>query len=202
MPILIETTIQQYTNAIISGEIPTPKGSCPRCFVQPKAFTLHECRRRSFRFIVGNFVKVIMSLIPRWKCSACGQTFTLYPPFALPHKRYVLVDIERLSRKYIEAEQHTYRTTVTHEGAPIGYQEENGRNVDHFLDPSTPWRWIQWLGNTNRKADQLVDRTGYKARRRPARGSPIFASDKHRRSHRQRFLQTAEVVLHVPKEFQ
>lgn len=149
MPIPIETAIQQHTDIIISGKISSPEGCCPRCFTQPKFFKLHECRKRYFRYTVGCFVKVILTLLARWRCSECGKTFTVYPSFALPHKRYVLVDIQRLSNKYLEDEQQTFNTAVTYNGSSIGYEEKDGENVDHFLAPSTLWRWIQGLRTTN-----------------------------------------------------
>lgn len=89
----------------------------------------------------------------RWKCLECGKTFTAYPPFASPYKRYALDDILRLSSKYIQDEQQTYYTVVTHEGSSIGYEEENKKNVDHFLAPSTLWRWIRWSGTTQVSID-------------------------------------------------
>jgi len=137
-------SIQQHLDDIISGEIPEPKECCPRCFSKPGTFKLHECRKRAFRYIAGNFVKVLITLLARWKCLDCGKTFTIYPPFAAPHKRYTMTDILSLRNKLIQDEQQTCYTAVTHEGSPIGYQEENEKNVDHFLAPSTLWRWIKW----------------------------------------------------------
>ena len=150
MPIPIEISIRQHTDAIISGKIPKPEKCCPRCFSKPEAFKLHECRKRAFRYIAGNFVKVLITLLARWKCAECGKTFTFYPPFAAPHKRYTINDILNLRNKYIEDEQQTFYTAVTHEGSPIGYREENEKNVDHFLSPSTLYRWIIWSANTKK----------------------------------------------------
>jgi hypothetical protein len=161
MPMPIQKVIQQYTDSIISGRVPGPLGSCPICFTHPRTFRLHECRKRSFRYIVGNMVRDIITLLPRWKCSECGKTFTVYPSFAVPHKQYVWTDIRRLTRRYIEDESKTYCATVTHLDAPIGYQEEDDKNVDRFLDPSTVWRWISWLGNV--KLSRLVGSTLNKA---------------------------------------
>ena len=148
MPIPVEISIQQHLDDIISGEIPEPKECCPRCFSKPGTFKLHECRKRAFRYIAGNFVKILITLLARWKCLECGKTFTIYPPFAAPHKRYTIIDILSLRNKLIKDEQQTCYTAVTHEGSPIGYQEENEKNVDHFLAPSTVWRWIHWSGDT------------------------------------------------------
>ena len=147
MPIPVEISIQQHLDDIISGKIPKPKECCPRCFSNPGTFKLHECRKRAFRCIAGNFVKVLITLLARWKCSECGKTFTFYPSFAVPHKRYTKNDILNLSSKYIEDKKQTCYTAVTHAGSPIGYQEENEKYVDHFLAPSTLWRWIKWSGD-------------------------------------------------------
>jgi hypothetical protein len=200
MPMSIQKVIQQYTDSIISGRIPGPQGSCPICLTHPRVFKLHECRKRSFRYIVGNMVKDIITLLPRWKCTECGKTFTVYPSFAIPHKRYVWTDIRRLTRRYIEDESQTYCTTVTHQDAPIGYQEEDNKNVDRFLDPSTVWRWISWLGNvkvfriagpTINKADNAQHGPrGYEALSIP---SPKYRSP-HRRAILYRVKSTSRIT--------
>lgn len=201
MKIPIQATIRQHTDAIISGYIAGPKGCCPRCFKKPKTFKLHECRRRSFRYIVGNFVKVIMTLLPRWKCSTCGKTFTIYPSFALPHKRYVLDDIKRLSKKYLENEQQTYCMAVTHGGSPIGYEEDD-KNVDHFLAPSTPWRWIRWLGNIRSFEIQFPSSRDRKDQQNSIfYETPPIASKKYRNSRRLMIIQRVSAVLHAGQEF-
>ena len=77
MPIPVEISIQQHSDDIISGKIPEPEECCPRCFSKPATFKLHECRKRAFRYIAGHFVKVLITLLARWKCSDCGKTFTI-----------------------------------------------------------------------------------------------------------------------------
>ena len=59
MPIPIEVSIQQHLDDIIFGKIPEPKECCPRCFSTPATFKLHECRKRAFRYIAGNLVRVL-----------------------------------------------------------------------------------------------------------------------------------------------
>jgi len=144
MSIPIGEIINQYTQAIISGDIPTPQ-VCPCCFNRPETFKLHECRKRYFHYIIENSVKVTMSLLPRWKCPDCKKTFTDYPPFASPYKRYVLFDIKRLSKIYIENNCKSYRSIVNYNGFPIGYHEKNYEYVDRFLAPTTPFRWRHWI---------------------------------------------------------
>lgn len=132
MRIPIEIAIQQHTDAIISGKISSPEGCRPRCFTQPNSFKLHECRKRYFRYTIGCFVEVILTLLARWRCSECGKTFTAYPSFASPHKRYILDDIQRLGNKRLENERQTFNTAVTYNGSSIGYDEKDGKNVDPY----------------------------------------------------------------------
>jgi hypothetical protein len=146
MSIQTEAAIRRHTDAVISGKISVTQKSCPRCLNKQK-FRLHECRRRFFRYIVGSSVKVILTLLPRWKCEVCQKTFTAYPPFAVPHKRFVLSDIEEFCQRYIKDRQETYCSTVSSQGSPIGYDEGTNNAVDHFLAPSTVCRWIGWLGH-------------------------------------------------------
>lgn len=148
MPIQVEISIQRHTDSITSGNIPKPKECCPRCFSKPKKFKLHECRKRTFRYITGNLVKVLITFLPRWKCAKCGKTYTSYPAFAAPNKRYTINDITNFRNKLIENDNQTIYTAATCKGLPIGYQEENEKNVDHFLAPSTVWRWMHWSGDT------------------------------------------------------
>lgn len=144
MPIQVEISIQQHTESIISGDIPKPQKCCPGCFSKPEIFKLHECRKRAFRCVAGNFVKVLITFLPRWKCTNCGKTFTSYPAFAVPYKRYTINDILNFKNILIENDQQSLNKAVTHKGSPIGYKEENEKNVDHFLAPSTLWRWLHY----------------------------------------------------------
>ena len=65
MPNPVEISIQQHLDDIISGKIPEPEECCPRCFSKPGTFKLHECRKRAFRYITGNFVKVLITLLAK-----------------------------------------------------------------------------------------------------------------------------------------
>lgn len=77
-----EQEIKDHTKKIESGEHPCYSQSCPHCAAQD-SFQVHECRRRSFRMVVGDFVSVFRSWILRLKCPRCHRTFTDYPPFRL-----------------------------------------------------------------------------------------------------------------------
>lgn len=157
---LIEELIGKHTDSILSASIQSPQRSCPHCFEISDTFKLHESRKRGFRFIVGGFVRIIISLLVRWKCPICGRTFTAYPDFALPYKRYVLMDIEGLSEDYLENEK-TYQQTVSCEGEAIGYEERDGKIDERQLSASTPFKMAWFSGwneqDVNRNAES--DRT-------------------------------------------
>lgn len=195
--------IQQHTDSVISGKIVTPQGPCPRCCEQTQIFIRHERRVRFFRYIVGNFVRVIKSLLVRWRCPICGKTFTDYPPFALPHKRYVLMDVERLSREYVEGEQQTYCKVVSHDDASIGYWQGDGKPVHHFLERSTPWRWISFLGSMIKTLNQALHLISQKDPQSPIFREvfPVYPC-KHRSLQRKNILHNTRRLLRACQEFQ
>ena len=100
--------IREYTNQIVEGNFDAAEGICEKCHEKPGEYKLHECRKRQVRFSVGAVVEVAMTFVLRWKCSLCGATFTQYPPFIAPHKRFALPEIVRLSRKYLENDKSSY----------------------------------------------------------------------------------------------
>ena len=76
-----EEEIKIHTQKIESGNPPQYSTACPYCAAEPQAFRRHDCRRRSFRLVVDQCVRVFRSWIWRLKCATCQQTFTDYPPF-------------------------------------------------------------------------------------------------------------------------
>jgi hypothetical protein len=198
----IEKIIRKHTNAVISGKTITPQGPCPRCFEKPETFKEHDCRDRSFRFIVGNFVQVIFSLLLRWKCPICDKTFTDYPFFALPHKRYTLMDIERLCKDYIENEKQTYLKAASHDGMRIGYQGSDSKDEDRLLEPSTLWRWIGYLGAMKKTINQALHLLTQKASSSSILPQkPPIPQGKYRSAHRKSILQNARTLLRACQEF-
>jgi len=197
-----EKIIEEHTASVQSCTIAPAEGCCPRCSEEGATFKRHDSRQRFFRFIVGYDVHIIKSLLVRWKCPVCGKTFTDYPSFALPHKRFVVMDTERFSREYLEHERQTYRKAVCPQSIPIGYQEPDGRPVEHFLAHSTLWRWISSLGsmkNTLSEALHLI--------RQKDSTSTIFrevfpvAPRKYQSSQRKSILETARRLLRAGLEF-
>lgn len=198
----VEEIIRKHTNSIISGNIRPPQGSCPRCFELPDTYKLHECRKRSFRFTIGCFVRIVLSLLIRWKCPICGHTFTEYPAFALPYKRYVLMDIERLSADYLENEK-SYQQTVSYEDGAIGYEQKDGNIDGRQLSPSTLWRWLGFLGSMNNTLTGALNLI-----RQKSPDSSIFrqllplSRGKYRTQNRKIILQNAWKLLQANQIFQ
>ena len=77
-----EQKINDHTQKLESGEYPRYCQACPRCEAE-NLFRVHQCRRRSFRTITENCVRIFRSWICRLKCPNCKTTFTDYPPFRL-----------------------------------------------------------------------------------------------------------------------
>jgi hypothetical protein len=96
----------------------------------------------------------VASYVTRWKCPLCGRTFTLYPPFALPFKRYVLGFIQARCARYVEDSARSYRSGVQEEGMPISYADADSGME---LQPSTLWRWVSSLGSMPATACAALD---------------------------------------------
>ncbi len=198
----IQQIIEAHTASVQSCTTYSLEKCCPKCHEKVEMFKRHDSRERSFRFIVGVYIYVVKSLLLRWKCPICGKTFTDYPFFAAPHKRYVVMDMERLSAEYLEDEQQSYRKVVNPLNIPIGYHEPDDGPVEHLLAHSTPWRWIHTLGsmkNTLTESLQLVKQKD------PT--SPIFREacpvipDKYHSSQRKSILENARHLLRAGLEF-
>jgi len=125
-----------------------PRGPCPRCGKAEAEFKYHDCRERKLRVIFAGFVDLCVIILRRWKCQICGRTFTHYPEFVIPHKRYILGAISGLSQEYVEEPRATYRGVVHPEGQAFGYAPlENGDIDERQLSHSTLWEWLGWLGS-------------------------------------------------------
>ena len=75
-----EQEIKDHTQEIEAGRQPCHAETCPHCAAQ-ETFHLHQRRRRSFRLVVEQCVRVFRSWVLRFKCPSCHRTFTDYPPF-------------------------------------------------------------------------------------------------------------------------
>jgi hypothetical protein len=176
----------------------------------PPSFAQHDCARRKFRLRVYDptldeiVVEIIESWRVRFRCRHCLKVFTEYPPFALPHKRFVKQDVLGKALEYLSAEKKpkcraTYRETVWERRFPLSYaKDQEGRQVRH----STVWRWLSWLGSLEdlrQRATQLIFQKDPQANLH-WKPHPI-ADHKVRSEERRKTLEQAAMTLAVVHAF-
>ena len=138
----IERTINTHTEKALSSSPDTPQGPCPRCEEDVESYKLHERRPRDFRCIVDHLVKIIESILLRWDCPVCGKSFTDYPPFAMPYKRYCADNISDISSEYLcDQDGISYRKIVY----TIIYEGNEGADQGKSLSHTTVWHWVGYL---------------------------------------------------------
>lgn len=107
--------IQAYEDEVRRNRIRLRLSHCPKCRSpadRPAFFRRHDIRARQYWVVIDGMVQKIHSVITRWRCTECNQTFTLYPPFAMRHKRYVLSAILSRSQQYVDTPELSYRQSV------------------------------------------------------------------------------------------
>ena len=176
----------------------------------PPSFAKHDCARRKFRLRVYDptldeiVVEVIESWRVRFRCRHCRKTFTEYPPFALPHKRFVKQDVLAKALKYLSAEQEpkcraTYREAVWERRVPLSYAEDQ---EGHQFSHATVWRWLSWLGSLKdlrQWATQLIFQKDPQANLH-WKPHPI-ANHKVRSEERRKTLEQAAMTLDIVDDF-
>jgi transposase len=152
--------IQRYAEAVDGRQVQPTVNRCPHCRGEPECFLRHDRRRRVFLVVLGRVVHKVLSALTRWKCPLCTHRFTLYPPFALPRKRYVKESIFELARAHLEEDELSYRRAVAVERMPVFYAERDDESIDErSLSHSTLHRWHSLffsLLETLREAQHLV----------------------------------------------
>jgi organic radical activating enzyme len=89
----------------------------------------------------------------RFRCPHCEKVFTEYPPFALPHKRFVNQDVLGKAQKYLDRQppdaRATYRESLRKNRYPLGYANQNHARrqpIDgHWAHCFDNWPVDQWL---------------------------------------------------------
>jgi len=188
---------------VLLGKTPDNLQFCPKCNVTAEHLTLHERRRRVFLFVDNRFIRKVRALLGRWKCHCCKSTFTLYPQFALPYKRYVKEHILTVSRHYVEDDRSTYRTVVRHSGLAIGYESDKGEVDERQLVGSTPWRWLSFIGSLQKSL-----REGLYLIRQKSPTSEVFRKTcpihprKYQSDERKKLLQRCMQLFYADDEYQ
>jgi len=191
---LVET-IKTYGKRAKNKEIPCALDSCPCCGGRPAEFKWRGVRKRLFLALANWVVQRVWSYLPLWKCPLCQQSFTDYPPFALPFKRYVLPNIHERCVAYVKDEARTYREGVEAEGMAISYEDADSGTV---LWPSTLWRWVSTLGGlpvTVREALDLIKQKNPSTGLFRALGEARIGDSKFRSAERKLVLQRCRELM-------
>jgi hypothetical protein len=124
-------------------------------------------------------VQTVLSVLVRFKCPQCGKTFTYYPDFALPYKRYTRQTVTHFSKIYVQDPDVTYQRATMVDGSAPGYPD--GEQV---LSPSTIHRFIssfsRFMPGTPKALDLIVQESPASALCRD--GAPLTVPAKKYRS--------------------
>ena len=145
--------IDKYTQQVKKNEVLCNLPDCPYCKTSSKFFKRHELKERQFNIIENMLVLVVIGLLIRWKCPGCNKTFTQYPWFAVPYKRYTLPTIIDLCWQYLENSLLSYRKLVE-TLCPVQHKSGN-----MLLQHSTIYQWITTLGSYSviiRESQRLI----------------------------------------------
>ncbi len=196
--------VKENTHQILDNQVVCPYSECPRCHEEVDSFKRHEIRSRIFLILGKNEVQRVSSLITRWKCPVCGQTFIYYPEFALPYKRYVLPSIMERCRVYLEDDSQTYRRAVTRDNAEFYHQERSEDGNWPVLAHSTLHRWITGLSGlvqTMRSALECIKQKAPHTRVFRKMAALRIPAKKFRSPHREKQLLRCCRLLWVQDEF-
>ncbi len=120
----VREKIKKYLEKINIFSYPEAGEQCKKCGNTNVEFKLHDCRERKVRIIEDVFVKIERVVLVRYKCSFCKGTFTVYPDFILPHRRYATDSMIERSEKYLEKEDMSYEKSIKEGVIKIGYEED------------------------------------------------------------------------------
>lgn len=207
---MIKTTLEKikaHDEKIKMGNVVCKSEQCPKCGEKPEEFKLHEQKSRVLLVIRGIWVKKLITILLRWKCSICKKTFIDYPDFCLPYKRYTRDVILELSSKYLEEAQTSYEDCVSDENkVPITHEADETSNEGESelyktFEKSTLHRWLGGLGKL-KSLENIRSLIGQKSTKSALLRSctPIFAK-KYRSEARKEILQRAQNLLESDRSF-
>ena len=102
-------------------------------------------------------VETIACTLVRWRCPVCRRTFTEYPFFATPHKRYLRPQMMSRALQYVEDDAVSYRKGVLQSFLPIFHPEAptlpSDTEPDFAVERGPPimahsslYHWVSTLG--------------------------------------------------------
>lgn len=149
---LIEV-ITEYGREAKAGRIACLVETCPQCGGVPDRFVPNGVRKRLF-LVFAEVVCRVWSHLTRWRCPLCRQTFTLYPDFALPFKRYPAPFVLERCAGHASDKARTYREGVLEAGMPVSHADAD---AGMELSPSTLWRWMETLAGLAAAEHRMLD---------------------------------------------
>lgn len=172
----------------------------------------HQRRKRKLIVVIGNLANIITILLKRWRCVNCGKTFSHYPDFVLPFKRFYQTVITSLATQYLEQEDKGYRKIVCHEGGAIYYSPYKQKEIleeefqeeidDRQVSHTSLWRWNGHFGGQNDLLKSSLDLLKQKQPNFIIHREPIvIPHNKYKSPERREILENCLVMLKVAQEF-
>lgn len=138
MPPLLVNLIADYEQ---NANLPPIRKCCPCCFSEQATFKQHDSRARELRYVVTFWVKTFLLTLFRWKCSVCNATFTVYPRFLLPYKRFITPSMLSLCQNYLRVGEASYRDIAYPGKSQYAYENNGSRELSHV----SVWNWFKGL---------------------------------------------------------
>ena len=126
--------------------------SCPLCYSHNITFKQHDSRTRELRYCEYFFVKTFLLTLFRFKCSVCKKTFTFYPDFLLPYKRFITPSILSLCQAYLSMGEASYRQIVRPNDSQYAYQDSSNQELSHV----SLWNWFKGLSALSTSAHKAA----------------------------------------------
>ncbi|MHC4453747.1 MAG: DUF6431 domain-containing protein [Planctomycetota bacterium] len=136
--------IEAHEKEVLAGIVPANLQFCLFCNSPSESIKRYEGRYRVFYIVKESYVDRKESCLGRWKCSICKKTFTYYPDYTIPYKRYVIENIVEFSSKYLSNDNTSYHNVVNCEGTQIIYKGTEATTWREFSGTSV-WRWLQYF---------------------------------------------------------
>lgn len=160
-------TIKEYRSLMAAQSCSCSASHCRYCSFIPddsRRFKLHSSRERVFFVVHDGFVRAISTALRRWRCPDCRRTFTEYPRFARPYRRYTVPQMERCAAEYSSSDDLDYRGTVQIRQLPIFHANcgENRNSADRetlcyrILAHTSVFHWVTQLGSRDESGGTLL----------------------------------------------
>lgn len=205
--------IKANEQEILKNNPPKELKRCPKCKRNHEKFRLHALRERIFLLIVGSLVQEVRSFLGRFMCGLCQGSFTCYPAYALPYKRYLRPQIQEKSQEYVQESAKTYEEVASYEKGPIFHEKSAKSSEQEMAKPQSPakqekefakssvWRWLSFFGKQQENLTRALDLIRQKnPQTKLLRHVYGIAPRKYKSQSRKGLLQTAAWFLDAMKE--